>query len=320
MDDYARMSLTDLRKHPLYKMLPRSIGKSSMSREQLIESFRYATLDPHMMPSSSKRFTRSTAQYVCQPSYALSQEELRDTLQETLKHYYVSGVRSSKKLDVLHLFINCVIRQTLKEMAPDYYKYITVDSQPIREIKVDGLMYNKDVDITVSYKSNHVGIVSVKFIMSNYAQNANNYFENLIGESVNLKASKRPRVFWYSLFSFDKIPYYNRKNDIERYEKLYITKYKSLQQVSSKYAVLPDCISITLIKNKQGTLKHPDKITDKNMHAIEQLVAEVMNNDIESKEPFSFYVKLHEFCKLVIDTIDKHYATKGRLPVASASL
>lgn len=178
------------------------------------------------------------SEYDCKNEYTMNDEEILHVIQETLREYYRSGVRSSKKLDVLHLFINCLIRHKMKKkIAPDMCKFIKIDSQPVRETKVEGLMYHKDVDVTVTYKSNHVGIVSVKFVMSNYAQNANNYFENLIGECVNLKTMPRPRVFWYSLFSFDNIPYYNKRNEITKFEKLLTQKYKQLYDASLRYPV-----------------------------------------------------------------------------------
>jgi hypothetical protein len=59
----------------------------------------------------------------------------------------------------------------LQLLLPELYKDISIFSHPVKEIKVTGLIYNKDIDVTVKYKSRNVGIISVKFIMSNYSQN-----------------------------------------------------------------------------------------------------------------------------------------------------
>lgn len=57
-----------------------------------------------------------------------------------------------------------------------------------KELTVEGKYYPKDIDITVTKKGTPVFCLGIKFVTSNYKQNANNYFENMMGETANTQA------------------------------------------------------------------------------------------------------------------------------------
>lgn len=300
------MSLAKLRTLDVYKNLPRSVGKSKLNREELLK-----VLGIEVAPSPK-----------CKEVYEFNDNhELIQALKIAMMEYYRHGVRSSKKLDALHFFINCIIEKRIHQLAPDLSQNIVVHSQPYREIKVDGMLYDKDVDITVTYKKNPVGLVSVKFVTSNYKQNSNNYFENMVGECINLKTVKRPRVFWYSMFIFKDTPYYNINNGVSRYEKINLkTDLDHLRRVYAlrdAYVNLPDCISVSIIDNRSIQMIHP-KNFDASMN-LQAYVANLFDHGIMPTEPFVFWKQLEEFCQKTIKVIRNHYERRARqrLPMAS---
>jgi len=92
------------------------------------------------------------------------------------------------------------------------------------------------LDITVSKKEKILSTVSFKFVTSNYKQNGNNYFENLLGETANIR---RVNVgFAHLLVLRAHTPYYDKnkgnlrgeqtkievlnEHDLAKYIKLFI--------------------------------------------------------------------------------------------------
>ena len=123
-----------------------------------------------------------------------------------------------------------------------------------KEVKINGEFSSKRVDIFISRKGNYnivketkkkvqvylespnlSFIFSVKFITSNYKQNSNNYFENLIGECVNLKL--KGFKFGHLLFFKYPLPYFDKEGKITNFEEIKeedILKYYKLFQNKNK--------------------------------------------------------------------------------------
>lgn len=120
--------------------------------------------------------------------------------------------RSTAKLKPLH----GAIAQDLALRLGDSY---TIQAQGYENDK-EGLMigryYDKRVDITVFKKGRPVAGIAVKFVMQNYSQNSNNYFENMLGETANIRAQRCP--YFQVFIVFDKLPYYDRNKNIRRWE------------------------------------------------------------------------------------------------------
>lgn len=134
------------------------------------------------------------------------------TLKSAFGDFLTTGSRSNKKLITLH---PKVAYDILKLLGPGY----TVKSLGVgdgREAEVQGRYYEKKVDITFYKRGKPVAGLGVKMVMQNYAQNSNNYFENMMGETANLRSNKVP---YFQLFAIpDKIPYYDEKNNITKWE------------------------------------------------------------------------------------------------------
>jgi hypothetical protein len=317
--EYDNYSLQQLRTLDEYKSLPRSMNKSKMNRAQLVHTIRTTSVIP-----TTSRLRSQATKPMCKASYSIpSDAELHEALSATLKEYYEHGGRSSRKVDAIHFLINCLVRQRLQEIAPDIAAFIHVYSQPYKEVKVRGLMYDKNVDVTVKYKTNDVGLVSVKFVTSNYKQNSNNYFESMVGECVNLTTTSLPRVFWYNMFVFENTPYYDNKNEIQRYEHITIDKnldhYKQLYMLRRIYPNLPDCISLSIIKNGGMEMHHPKKLSQMTPQKMQELIADIMRNGIATDAPFGFWYQLEQFCQKIVKVVRKHYdrEERQRLPIKS---
>ena len=61
----------------------------------------------------------------------------------------------------------------------------------VRKVGFIGRYINKNVDIVI-YKRTVIAGIGVKFVMQNYSQNSNNYFENMLGETANIRSKNIP--------------------------------------------------------------------------------------------------------------------------------
>ena len=150
----------------------------------------------------------------------------------SFSEYISSGTsRSTRKLVPLHSFIAKDLQQRLG-------KGYIVKSQGIddgKEATVQGRYFNKKVDITIFYEDTPVAGIAVKFVMQNYSQNANNYFENMLGETANLRSEAIP---YFQIFVIpNKLPYFNKDGKITKWENFtehHIEKYLKLSKDDAK--------------------------------------------------------------------------------------
>ncbi|MDR0560959.1 MAG: hypothetical protein LBG92_12410, partial [Prevotellaceae bacterium] len=124
------------------------------------------------------------------------------------------------------------------------------------EATVEGKYYPKDIDITVLEGEKPVFCLGIKFVTSNYKQNANNYFENMMGETANIQAVGGLPYAQLIILRHE-TPYY-QKNETEIPSKIEIINDKDI----SKYLKLnfdvpqahrPNYIGILLINIDEKT-------------------------------------------------------------------
>ena len=143
----------------------------------------------------------------------LNNEEFLNVIKESFATYLSVGTsRSTAKLKKLH---GNIARDIKEKLGNDF----TIQSQGYeedREGKIEGRYYSKNVDITVNYKSQPVAGYAIKFVMRNYSQNSNNYFENMLGETANLRANNIP--YFQIFIIFDKVPYYQKGGEFLKYD------------------------------------------------------------------------------------------------------
>lgn len=102
-------------------------------------------------------------------------------ISETFLAYNNYGARSNKKLFSIHKWFAEIIA---KQLGNGY----SVRSLGMGgEFKINGKYYPKTLDISIFKKNKIIATISFKFVTSNYKQNSNNYFENLLGETANVR-------------------------------------------------------------------------------------------------------------------------------------
>lgn len=120
--------------------------------------------------------------------------------------------RSNEKLKILHGYV----AKTLKELLGDDYEIKSLGFNNGKESKISGRYMEKNVDITVLRHGKPISGIAIKFVMSNYSQNSNNYFENMLGETANIRANKIP---YFQVFILpEKLPYYKKNGEISKWE------------------------------------------------------------------------------------------------------
>lgn len=128
--------------------------------------------------------------------------------------YLQTGARSNKKLQVLH----GAISKDLQERLSGCYKVYSLGFNSGKEKKINGRYVDKIVDITVAENEKPIAGIAVKYVMSNYKQNSNNYFENMLGETANIRSAKIP---YFQIFIIsDSIPYFRKGGEISKPEKI----------------------------------------------------------------------------------------------------
>jgi hypothetical protein len=164
--------------------------------------------------------------------------------------YKLHGARSTMKLKPIHKFVADTL---IAVFGRGYNLHFMGDDN--KEMTVEGKYYPKDIDITVSKNNLPVFCLGIKFVTSNYKQNANNYFENMMGETANIQATQIP--YAQLIILRYETPYY-KKNETEISSKTEIVNDKDI----SKYLKLmydqpqahrPNYLGIQLINIDEKT-------------------------------------------------------------------
>ena len=139
--------------------------------------------------------------------------EFLHVLERSFESFLDSGTsRSNQKLKPLH----GAIAQDIATRLGNDFEVKSLGFNQGHEETIPGRYIDKKVDITIMANGVAVGGIAVKFVMQNYAQNANNYFENMLGETANIRAAQCP---YFQIFIIPyKIPYYDRNGLFKRWE------------------------------------------------------------------------------------------------------
>lgn len=181
-------------------------------------------------------------------------------LKKSFITYLQTGARSNKKLGILH----GAISEDLKERLNDInYSVYSLGYGTGKEHKINGRYVDKTVDITIAESNMPVAGIAVKYVMSNYSQNSNNYFENMLGETANIRCAKIP---YFQIFIIpDKIPYFDKEGDISKWEMINehnLNKYIKLSNDNiDTYLHTPNktLVFIVHIQDKNAGAKISDK-------------------------------------------------------------
>lgn len=142
----------------------------------------------------------------------MDNQEFLMVVGNSFKKFLETGSRSNEKLKILH---GAIARDLKERLGPEYY----VQSLGVgngKEMKLDGRYIEKVVDITILKGCNPIAGIGVKFVMQNYSQNSNNYFENMLGETANIRCANIP---YFQIFIIpDRLPYYKNDGTIQKWE------------------------------------------------------------------------------------------------------
>lgn len=180
----------------------------------------------------------------------MTNEKFLECIRQSFRTYLEVGTsRSTAKLKNLH-------GEIARDLEKIYGADFTVCSQGYgddKEGNIEGRYYSKKVDITINKGEKVVAGYSVKFVMRNYSQNSNNYFENMLGETANIRSTAIP--YFQIFIIFDKVPYYEKGGAFKRYDIITphnLDKYLSLSKDNpSVFFHTPDKTLVAIIKLKE---------------------------------------------------------------------
>lgn len=176
----------------------------------------------------------------------LTNEQFLEVIRDSFKTYLkIDTSRSTAKLKTLHGHI----ATDLSELFGSQYEIKSQGYGDDKEGQIKGRYYPKNVDITVSKDGKPVAGYAVKFVMRNYSQNSNNYFENMLGETANIRANSVP--YFQIFIIFDKVPYYKKGGAFSKYDVITehnLDKYLMLSRDDPKaFCHTPDKTLIVLL-------------------------------------------------------------------------
>ena len=180
----------------------------------------------------------------------MTNEDLLEIIKDSFSTYLQVGTsRSTAKLKTLHGHI-------ATDLAEKFGAGFSIHSQGWgdgKESKIEGRYYPKKVDITIEKEGKTVAGYAVKFIMRNYSQNSNNYFENMLGETANIRTQSIP--YFQIIIIFDKVPYYETGGSFKKYDIVTphnLEKYLALSKDNPTiFYHTPDKTLVILIKLKE---------------------------------------------------------------------
>lgn len=221
-------------------------------------------------------------------------KKLLKAIQLSFKNYIKFGARSSKKLYPLHHEIVNIS----KNIFGKSYEYHSYDN---KELKVKGKYYDKNIDITITKNNIPICGIGVKFVTSNYKQNANNYFENMMGETANIQANQIP--YFHFIVLRHQTPYYKKTSQktgkktadkIETINKKDLMKYINLI-LDNPQAHRPRAIGIFLIAIDENS----NKVTSINLkNYFDSDFIELFENNLSIEKLFDEIKNYKNFIEL----------------------
>lgn len=154
-----------------------------------------------------------------------------ETIKSSFIRFLNTSSRSNEKLKILH----GAIAEDLSIRLGENYVVKSLGFKNGKEGNIAGRYIDKNIDISVFDRHNKpLAAIGVKFVMQNYAQNSNNYFENMLGETANIQCQRIP---YFQIFIIpDTLPYYYKEGGVKKWERFndhYVKKYLKLSEDNS---------------------------------------------------------------------------------------
>jgi hypothetical protein len=213
----------------------------------------------------------------------MTEDKFLNDLTASFKAFLESGSRSNKKLKILH---SSIANDLIKLLGANYQvKSLSIGD--CKEGSIQGRYIKKNVDIVILQNDKAIAGVGVKFVMQNYAQNSNNYFENMLGETANIRSENIP---YFQIFVIpERMPYYKQTGQLSKWEEF-------SEHNSKKYLVLSQDNITNYLHTPNKTLLYVVKFPD-------------ITTEVTSREAYSNYYKKHK--NLVLQKSSKHFGVFG---------
>ena len=157
----------------------------------------------------------------------MNNEEFLNIIQNSFKKFLTTWSRSNEKLKILHGAIAKDIQTKLWEN----YSVYALGFGSGQEKDIPWRYMNKKVDITIIQWERPIAWIAIKFVMQNYSQNSNNYFENMLWETANIRCTNVP---YFQIFIIpEELPYYENNWNLKKWEHFsdhHLSKYKILSK------------------------------------------------------------------------------------------
>jgi hypothetical protein len=156
----------------------------------------------------------------------MTENNFLNTITDSFKAFLESGSRSNEKLKILHSSIS----NDLLQLLGSEYEIKSLNIGNGKEGSIQGRYINKNVDIVVLQNKKVIAGIGVKFVMQNYSQNSNNYFENMLGETANIRSKNIP---YFQIFIVpEKMPYYKSNGQWDKWEEFSLHNSKKYLELS----------------------------------------------------------------------------------------
>lgn len=212
----------------------------------------------------------------------MTNEEFLVKVKDSFYKYLETGSRSNEKLKILH----GAITQDLKNRLGNNYQLHSLGYGDDREVNMTGRYMDKKVDIAIEKDGEILSAIALKFIMRNYSQNSNNYFENMLGETANIRSAGKP--YFQIVIIPSKVPYFKKGGELDHIETITehnISKYLKLSNDNiEKYMHTPTKTLIYLVDIPNISLSKIKNENDYVSYYIENNNFVVMENS----EPYGF--------------------------------
>jgi len=202
-------------------------------------------------------------------------------IRESLHSFLYSHPRSNEKLKPLHGNIKNDLLVLIKSEDIDTrdINLISLDYDNKSEDIISGRYYDKAVDISIRKGLNPIGAIGVKFVMNNYMQNANNYFENMLGETANIRTANIP--YFQIFILFEKMPYFQNGGKLSKWEEIseetHLKKYIKLSEDDVlEYYHTPVLTLLSIISLPKEITENPN-IKDK--ETFNRILREMLDNN-----------------------------------------
>jgi len=169
------------------------------------------------------------------------EKEFLSMIKEATEMFLVNGSRSNKKVNIVHEFIKKNIERIINDNGLDGYEVKLEHS--VASVNSSG---KKRCDIVILKCNIPYLIIPCKFIMSNYMQNKNNFWENLTGEIVHLKMANKNLYILPINIVFNKVPYLKENKKIKKFEEITLENSYSITSELVKWNFCEDVLNFII--------------------------------------------------------------------------